>query len=93
MTRAEPHITTRLRERYGIEATQDDLCALAEGVWLSRWTGVPGRRRYRYRQLEVWELPLQGKLVLVLWDVEREALVTALPPDAIYRPQELRLRA
>jgi hypothetical protein len=71
------HFKNRLLERYGIQATNEDIKKYVQMI-------QEGRGRIVMKQslrVSVWDLFINEKTLRVAYDKNRKELITALPPD------------
>lgn len=71
------HFKSRLLERYGLQATNEDIQKYVQMI-------QEGRGKMVMKQslrVSVWDLSVNEKTIRVAYDKNRKELITALPPD------------
>jgi hypothetical protein len=77
MTPAErAHTKLRLAQRYGLKVTSADLFRMAKLIAHGQATFLDRQSRHVAR----WQLDYQGQALRLVFDAQRRAIITALPP-------------
>lgn len=77
MTPAErSHTRKRLAERYGLELSSDEIFQMAKAI--AHGQGVLLAKQSRH--VVHWHLDYQGQALRLVFDRQRRAIITALPP-------------
>ena len=74
--RARAHTRRRARERYGIDLTTENQKKVVRSIQEGRGFFL-GRQSLRVTE---WDVPFEDVKLRVIYDSEREVLVTCLPP-------------
>jgi hypothetical protein len=78
MTHAErSHTRLRLAERYGLKVTSAEVFAMAKLIAHGHATFVARQSRH----VAKWQLDYQGQRLHLVFDSQRRAIITALPPQ------------
>jgi len=71
------HFKNRLSERYGVQATNEDINKYVQMIQEGRGRIVMKQSR----RVSVWDLTINEKIIRVAYDKNRGELITALPSD------------